>query len=162
MHHLSVQKFRFFGDFTNKLKIIILLVGRYYKNILNFLYLNYYLTKINKKLSKSSLSKSMDAKWKRVERNTITLVNNKECNITEHSVDNVSKSTELYQTNPIQYRGKSIGMKEEITGLLKLLVIERKKQEDLERAVKAAYQCCNNDFISMKDVQSPNDSEQAK
>ena len=103
----------------------------------------------------------MDAKWKRADRDAITLVNSKkEYNITEYSANDVSKSTDLDQTNPIKYCSKFTNMREEINGLLKLLVIERKKQEDLEWTVKAASQWNKNDFITMKDVQCVENSDQ--
>ena len=89
----------------------------------------------------------------KVERNTIDMtIINKNQNSSYLAVRDSLKSSDLEITSSSQNRSKSKNMKEEITGLLKLLVIERKKQENLERTVKSMSQKNKEDFISVKDL----------
>ena len=112
-------------------------------------------SKTSKKNSKSALQTSVDVQW-----NTITMENGKkEFSNADLLVRDISKSTDLEQTNIIQHNFKLIVMKEEADELLQLPLIERKIPENVNKAVKSMCNCNKNNFITMKDVQWAHDKE---
>ena len=62
------------------------------------------------------------------------------------------KSTDLDSTFVQHSLNKYANMKDHITALLKLLVIEKKRQADVENSKILGHSYENNAFVSMKDI----------
>ena len=70
-----------------------------------------------------------------------------------HSVQGAN-STNFEPSSPLDYYSKSTNMKESITGLLKLLAIKSKKQDQkINKSKRLMRNFTKEDFITMKDIQ---------
>ena len=105
-------------------------------------------------IGKSAFAKSADKHNKRNDRFTLVIGKGaKKLNNIEISAQEVN-STDFESSSPLDYYRKSTNMKESIAGLLKLLVIQNKNQDQkTNKSKRLMVNCTKEDFITMKDVQ---------
>ena len=95
--------------------------------------------------------KSNDNALIRSERKVaLTMKNNNKINDNVSSVLVEAKPADV--DNVQQNLAKSLNMKESITEMLKILVIERKKQENPVKSIKLLKKDVKTSFITMKDI----------
>lgn len=101
--------------------------------------------------------RSSECELQRVNRNlmwTVKRVRDNNCSLLD-DVESEDLKSKFAQENLC----KSSNMKDQIRGLLKLLVIESKKKAEIEKSKKFARSYDKSSFVTMKDIQTVNDSE---
>ena len=102
------------------------------------------------------IGKSTFAKfaYKRNDRLTLAISKGAKKSINIEISGHEVNSTDVESSSPLDYYRKSTNMKESIAGLLKLLAIQNKKQDQkTNKSKRLMVNCTKEDFITMKDVQ---------